>query len=268
MSVVAIGSVKGSPGATTMMLALGAVWPSERQLLLIEADPDGGVLAARGELKYEPGLVSLAAASRHGLEPTAISEHTQELAGGLRVLVAPPDPREAERAIVLAADRLSTVLPGSGLNVLVDVGRVRPQSPASPLFTRSEAVLVVTRPRIDELLPVAATAHELRHEGTEVAVILVGDRPHAADEVAAALDVEVIGVLADDARAASALTGAGGRHSSLRRSLLIRSATELVPRITAFADRGRPRPRTSEPASSWASPIAPGAQSAEGRFAP
>ncbi len=49
MSIVAIGSLRGSPGATTMAVALASVWdrPRAGAPLVVEADPDGGVLAAR-----------------------------------------------------------------------------------------------------------------------------------------------------------------------------------------------------------------------------
>ena len=48
MAVVALGSVR-SCGVTTLALALAATWPKERRVLLVEADPAGGTLAAAGQ---------------------------------------------------------------------------------------------------------------------------------------------------------------------------------------------------------------------------
>ena len=64
--LIAVGSVKGSPGATTFGLALAAQWPDSGPRILAELDPSGGDLAARFALSLSPGLVSLAAAVRAG----------------------------------------------------------------------------------------------------------------------------------------------------------------------------------------------------------
>src|SRR5690606_40344837 len=61
MTLVALTSVKGAPGVTTTVLAMAAVCPPSRRLVVVEADPEGGVLAARLGLRAEPGLVTLAA---------------------------------------------------------------------------------------------------------------------------------------------------------------------------------------------------------------
>ena len=60
MTVIAVGSVHGSPGATTLALDLARLCARSpgREVLLIEADPDGGCLAARLDLAVKPGPVS------------------------------------------------------------------------------------------------------------------------------------------------------------------------------------------------------------------
>jgi hypothetical protein len=45
MAVVAFGSVR-SCGVTTLALSLTATWPPGHRVLLVEADPAGGTLAA------------------------------------------------------------------------------------------------------------------------------------------------------------------------------------------------------------------------------
>ncbi len=48
MTVIAFTSAKGSPGVSTVVLGLGAVWTQtqpERRVLVVEADPAGGEAA-------------------------------------------------------------------------------------------------------------------------------------------------------------------------------------------------------------------------------
>ena len=64
--IVTVGSVRGSPGVTSWSLLLAAAWPAGPAVdrVVLEADPDGGVLGARYGLGVEPGAVSLIAALR------------------------------------------------------------------------------------------------------------------------------------------------------------------------------------------------------------
>jgi hypothetical protein len=80
MTVVAVGSVR-SCGVTTLALGLAATWPTGRQVVLVEADPAGGTLAAASGWPPEPGLVSLAAAARRGGDPGLLWEHCHQLEG-------------------------------------------------------------------------------------------------------------------------------------------------------------------------------------------
>ena len=45
--LVAVCSVKGSPGVTTFCMALAAQWPAQTRCVLLECDPSGGDLATR-----------------------------------------------------------------------------------------------------------------------------------------------------------------------------------------------------------------------------
>ena len=241
MAVLAFGSVKASPGVTTTLLALAAVWPEERALLIVDADPDGGDLAARTGLGVEPGMASLAAAGRRSLEHADIERHTQALPGGIPALVGNPDPEQASRELDLVGQRLAEVFPAESPDVLVDCGRLRASSPALPLASRAYATLVVCRPRVDELQHVRAQLGRLADQGVRAAVLLVGEKPYSANEVETALGCEVVGVVADDAVTAAALAGRGGRPSAVARSLLMRSARSLAERLVATAVPEPPR---------------------------
>ena len=93
--LVAVLSVKGSPGVTTFAVALAARWPAPYRPVLVEADPSGGDLATRFSLNPTPGLLSLAAAARRSADPAMVWQHAQGLPGGLPLVAAPPD---ADRA--------------------------------------------------------------------------------------------------------------------------------------------------------------------------
>ena len=79
MTLVAFASTKASPGVTTLCQALAHTWPDPRRVVVVEADPSGGDLAARLELAPEPGLVSLAAAGRRGLSAAVVWDHVQHV---------------------------------------------------------------------------------------------------------------------------------------------------------------------------------------------
>src|SRR5262249_57798282 len=65
VSLVVVAGGKGAPGATTTALGLASAWTGQRRVV-VEADPDGGVLAARLGLGLAPGLMTVAAAPRPG----------------------------------------------------------------------------------------------------------------------------------------------------------------------------------------------------------
>lgn len=237
MSVCALVSAKASPGATTTLLALAAAWPAGRPLLLVEADPDGGDLTARTGLPTEPGMATLAAAARRGLAPEAIAGHSQALPGGeVTVLVGPADAEQAVRGLALLAGPLGRVLPGRAGDVLVDGGRVRPGSPAWPLLVAADAVVLVVRPRLDELGHLPGL---LRRADPRPSLILVGDRPYSPEDVSATLDVPVLGRLPEDPHTAAVLAGRRASAGSLDRSRLLRAARTLAEDLVHLRSASR-----------------------------
>ena len=84
--IVVVASIKGAPGVTTTATALANTWPPGRRVLLVEADPFGGDLAAWFGVAPSTGLWSLLAAGRRGLDPHAVWDHATNLPGGLAVL--------------------------------------------------------------------------------------------------------------------------------------------------------------------------------------
>jgi hypothetical protein len=240
---VAFAAARSSPGVTTAMLACASVWPG--RVLLVEASEDGGALAARFGLPVEPGLTTLAAASRHASNGDAavgrLAEHVQPLPGTDRIgaLVGPPSLEPAQALLRTVASRLTGLLVDVQADVLIDAGRLPAAPLALPLLDGADRLVLVVRPRLEEL---TALAHRLPHLtgfGPPLEVLLIGERPYGPREVAATLKIPVLGVLAEDPDAAEALA-ATGPDRGLARSALLRSATRIVDELTE--DRPTPEP--------------------------
>ena len=234
--MVCVGSAHGSPGVTTTALVLAATWPEHRRCLLVEADPFGGVIAARYGLGDTPGLSSLAAVGRRGLEDEVVGQHTQQLAGGVRVLVGPATADEAHAVLRdLAGAFAAWSSAHTEVDVIVDCGRLGPGFPVVGSLVGAGALMVLTRSALDQLRPAAHRVGSLRGSGVDASVLLVGDKPYGAHEVATTLGVPVAGVVAWDPRAGAVLTGRQGGVGDLRRSPLVRSVRTLADRLAGPA---------------------------------
>jgi hypothetical protein len=258
--LLCLASVKGSPGVTTLAVALAACWPQPWQRLLVEADPAGGDLAARFGLPATPGLVSLAAAARRSTGPHLTWEHAQPLSGGLTVVLGPtrPDQAHAALATICGADGRAGVL-GSfagrdDMVVVADCGRLDPSSPAFPVAQAADQLLLVTRPRVDELAHAAAWADAWSGSVAARTRLLLVGAGYPAGEVSREVGVPVLASLPVDARAAAALSG----HGSVRRrhrAPLLRAATALAaelsldPRRVGRTDASGERPPTAHEAA-------------------
>ena len=239
MSLVVFGSQKGSPGASLTALAVAAAWPTRvgRRTLLLEADPDGGVLAVRYGLGREPGLLSLAASGRHGVTRGDPWSHTQQIPGGLAVVIGPDGPDQATAALNTAGATLDSWLRDlSGVDVIADVGRLSSHSPALAFAAAADIVLMVARPCAEQIQPAAERVRSLRVANESTGWCLIGSRPHPAAEVERVHEVPVVGVIADDARGAKALE-TGGNPNRIRRSALVRSAADVALRLDRWLHR-------------------------------
>lgn len=254
MTVVAVGSVHGAPGATTAAVLLAAVWPAAgadgagggdgqgdgelTDRVVVEADPAGGVLAARYGLAGEPGLARLAAAADQRLDAGRLWGCVQRLSGGLPVVVGPVSPSAAGRVVGSAGRRLAGRLADlEEVTVVVDCGRLQPGSPAMPVVGEADVVLVVARPDAEQAPAAASRARQLDGEGRPAAVLLVGDDPYGPAEIVEELEVSVAGVLVDDPRGAAVVAGqaAAPRWGSTR---LQASARKVAGAVAARTDPG------------------------------
>ncbi len=146
MGMVAVASAKGSPGVTTAALLFAALWP--RPSVMVECDPSGGDVALRmpgidGEpLDPNPGLLNLVAAGRKSLYPELVSQHTEQIVGGLDVISGMTAPEQASGLGQWGQlGLLFAHLPGT--DTVVDLGRIGAETPQNALLASSSAVVML-----------------------------------------------------------------------------------------------------------------------------
>jgi hypothetical protein len=270
MSIVVAG-VRRSPGASTTALGLAATigtrsGPGSRSgsglvPVVVECDPAGGDAAVRFGLALRPGLVEVAAAARHGRLPArALARYAQPVGIGderVDVVVAAPGGWQT-RAVLpglaaagLAGLRTPTAAtagapggpggpgagdPAGGVGpVLLDVGRLDPESEAWLLLPGAEVVLLLVRGLPADVAHLAVLLPQIRQATDRVAVVLAPGGGYGAVDVAQALGghVDVRGPLPADDRGAAVLTGQAAAGRRWRRLPLVRALTRLSADLSA-----------------------------------
>jgi hypothetical protein len=224
-------------------------------VLLVEADPAGGTLAAGSGWPAEPSLMSLAAAARRGGEAALVWEHCHELPGGAAVLAGPSSADHARSALGMAAGFLGR-FGDLDADVLVDCGRLDPGSAALGLWERADRVVLAVRPRLADLHALAGWLEARPPEGHRLGSVTVGDGPYPDSEIAYAHGPPVLARLPWDPAAASALVSVPASSRELRLAPLVRAARTLADRLatelagTALTDTARaPEPSRTEKVS-------------------
>ncbi len=281
--------VVGGDGATTSAVALAAGWPEPHaknadaddssleavghrsigrdavDVVVVEADPTGGSLAAWLDTPLGPSLSSVVTALHQGSTSGAtrpnqwstVDTMIRRSAAGIRFIPAPFRTREASGAIGEADLSLFPLLAALDHTVaLVDVGRIDPLR-LPPAVRHADLTVVVHRQdsssapaatvRLERL---AETTEALCETGADVGLALVGDNPFSLDEVVDfARPTASAHSLALDPLSAAVLAGRTGVSSRrLARLPLMRSAAraasdlaqlvESRSRAGAFVDGG------------------------------
>jgi len=250
MALIAVAADKGSPGVTTSSVALAAVWP--RPVLLAECDPAGGDLVYRlpaaggGQLDVRRGLLSLAVAARHGLQPRQVWEHTQKLHGGLDVLAGVTSAEQGAGLEALWGQVGAVLSAHPQADVIADCGRVGADGPFYDLLAHAAAVVLITRPDLGEVVrlrdrvsAVSAGLQRRGRPGVQVGVVVIAEHKvfgNAVAEIGRALadgrrPGVVIGGIAFEPKSADQLRGQWG--GKLDRSLLIRTARQIAAQLSA-----------------------------------
>lgn len=248
MTVIAVCSAKGAPGATTTALALALAWPlNGGSVLLVDADPAGADLAS-GYLQGATGPGAGAGAVATARSDLVDAVHGSAVAldaTGSRLLLAGPAPLPPTRpgaAPVWSRLRELDSTGGESWTVLVDVGRLPAGADAS-LLAAADLVVLVTgsslravaaaRPAAT-VLRTAEPAHSSSPRGW---LLVVGERrPYPADEVASSLGLPLLGSLAWDPRAAVVLSDGASAGRWFARTALMRSVAAVTVRLRDSAE--------------------------------
>ncbi|MET9634684.1 chromosome partitioning protein [Lentzea sp. NPDC006480] len=227
--LIAICSLKSSPGVTTLAVALGARWPSSETPVVVEADPAGGDLLTRFRLNADLTVVGLAASSRvrGNADPDELARHVQFLPGGLRVVPGPIAAEQSRAALGLLVPGLRRAGNRAGTVLIVDCGRVDPESAGLPIIRSADAMVLLARPRDDELAHVALKLQLAQQWSRRPCFVLMG-RGHSAGYVSRELGVPVLAHIPRDVKGAAALRGDGANRNGPSKSALGRAAAKLA----------------------------------------
>lgn len=232
MSSVAVVSLKGSPGATTLSMALASAWATREPTYLAEIDPDGGELAALCDLSLDAeGLLSLTVAGRHpGAVPNALGHAQRFGPAELPVLVAPSSAEVVTDALRSFGDRVVPSLEATEHMVVVDAGRLRGDSTNVPVLRAADVAVLVVRPTLAQAELLSSRLAAIQSMNDNVAVVLIGDRPYSAAEFSSAVGAEVDAVIPVDNRGVEAMFTSPGSFFE-RRSRLASAASQLVDHL-------------------------------------
>lgn len=195
MAVVALLSAKGSPGVTTTALGLAMAWP--RPVILIEADTSGSSIAAgylRGEQDHSRGMLSLAEEHYRDPHSWSLRNHTTALGESVELLLGVPDADFAPAVQTLWPNLVTalTSLEESGIDAIVDLGRVTGNDDRSPLLQAAHQRILITGSRLPDAFAARHAARRLQtfdRHGREAglstnAVAIIGPgRPYASSEI-------------------------------------------------------------------------------------
>lgn len=241
MTLVALCTASGAPGATTMACLLGAVWPLARPVVVAECDPAGGALAARFGLVGNVGMTSFVLANRQDSGPSTgggnwvgaagVEPHLQRLPGGLEVLVGPPGP-EAARIVDAEIGAMPSLLK-LDRDLVVDCGRLVAGAPGQQaVLAVADAVVAVVSDDPADVAILAASGERLRDAcGKGFSVAVVTGRRSTAEEIATMVGGKLAAVVPQDPGAAAVVRGCPGRARRLTRAPLVAAATRLQQRI-------------------------------------
>jgi hypothetical protein len=265
--LVAVCSLKGSPGVTTFSVALAARWPAQDRCVLVECDPSGGDVATRFALAASPGLVSLAAAARRSSDPGLLWKHTQALPGDLPVVTAPPGADHTSAALVAlasesrgGADILRLAANETDVVVIADCGRVDTTSVVLPIVHSADMMLLLSRAHADDLAHLAARLTAVSRWSPRPALLLVGEG-YSTAEVSGELGVPVFSRVPEDGQGAAVLRGHCRSRGGPSRSALGHAAGTVARALLANLATP-PDPRQSSTPASQPVPVpraAPGA---------
>lgn len=165
MAIITLASLGHSAGTSTTALALTARW--HRPAILIEADTNttSSVLAGhfRGQRDHSTGLTQILTASRHGsLTAETIWQHSLELHDQHRVVPGFARIAAAHTDAAFWAQLASACeyFAHSGVDILIDLGRVIPHDLRISIMQQADLNTIVTGTTLPDIASLVARYDE------------------------------------------------------------------------------------------------------------
>ena len=226
MTVTGVFSLHGSPGATTTALALAArLHAHHGGALLVEADPTGGVLAARHDLSLTPNLLDVAAAARRTLTAEHLDRFVQQVPAGPGVVIAHPSSAQTCAALRAGGVALASLVAARSEHVVLDLGRWCPDGAAHGFVQVCSRLIVVMRPALEQivqLLHLIDTTFPIDRLG----VVVIGRQQFSARQIVDVTGLASVHELPDDAAAVRGDPCAAGERPRARWAARIRELAE------------------------------------------
>lgn len=178
---VAFQSPRSAPGATTLALATAVELTSRSSaaVVLVEADPCGGVFAAELGLPATPSIVEFATDSRSSDPDLFATEFVHAVTGSLRVLTSPCSARQTAAAWAAGTGRFCDLVQRLSSHVVLDLGRGTTAGVPAELDLLAERTLHVARPTVSDLAALIAVLRE-HDSDPSMRLLLLAEPPAGA----------------------------------------------------------------------------------------
>jgi len=243
--LIALASVKGSPGVTSTALALAAAWP--RPVVLLEGDLAGGDLGYRcraahgGPVYSTKGLLKLAAAVRGGMPGSgAVVDQAQLLGCGVNLVQGVTTAAQA-RGLAGLWPIIAQACTAAEVDVIADLGRLDRASALMPLAQAADCLVPVSSTSLESVMHVTEGLSDVvgglaQHGTVNLAPLLVGPDAHAVRDCAdldellsrAGLPASATQPMPYDPKALERLERGEPATGRLGRTLLLRAARAIV----------------------------------------
>lgn len=182
-------SAKGAPGVSAWSVFTAGLWPIEAgDVVVLEADLSGGVMATRYGIGVSPGAIDLAVRSLRSPDELKLEDVARRVGEHGWMVPGPSIPSQADSGWRGQIDSCARWLAEDSRVWFVDVGRFSNRS--WPWVERSIMTVVLSWGAVDSLVSSEPVISEIR-AASPVRAVIVGKPAHPLAEVASFFECEV-----------------------------------------------------------------------------